>query len=80
VQFPSDCRIIGIKKFDANISICLIREQSISEDEKLLLSDQTVRVDRKWQRNYADGRTAAVTAKRKASSEQRYLHVRNKLI
>jgi hypothetical protein len=28
----------------------------------------------------ADERTAAVAAKRKASSEQRYLHVRNKLI
>jgi hypothetical protein len=65
---------------DANVSICFIREQSISEDEKLLLTDETVRMERKWQRSYADGRTAALTAKRKASSELRYLHVRNKLI
>ena len=33
-QFPSDCRIIRITKFDANMSICFICEQSISEDEK----------------------------------------------
>jgi len=51
-----------------------------SDHEKLLLSDKTVRVHRKCQRSYADERTAAVAAKRKASSEQRYLHVRNKLI
>jgi len=102
-QFPSDCRIILITKFDANMSICFICEQSISEDEKpvgargrqtlltasvtrghsdheiLLLSDETVSVHRKCQRSYAD-ETAGVAAKCKASSEQRYLHVRNKLI
>jgi len=33
-QFPSDCRIIRITKFDANMSICFICEQSISEGEK----------------------------------------------
>jgi hypothetical protein len=76
-QFPSDFRIT---KFDANISICFICEQSVPEDEKLLLSDETVRVHRKCQRSYADERTSAVAAKRKASSEQRYLHVSNKLI
>jgi hypothetical protein len=91
-------------KFNANMSICFICEQSISEDEKpvgargrqtlltasvtrgysdhkkLLWNDETVRVHRKCQRSYADERTAAVDAKRKASSEQRYLHVRIKLI
>jgi hypothetical protein len=51
-----------------------------SDHEKLLLSDKTVRVHRKCQRSYADERTAAVTAKRKASSERMYLHVRNKLV
>jgi hypothetical protein len=52
-----------------------------SDHKKLLLSDETVRVHRKCQRRYADERTAAaVAAKRKVSSKQRYLHVRNKLI
>jgi hypothetical protein len=51
-----------------------------SDHEKLLLSDETVRVHKKCQRSYTDEKTAAVAAKRKASSEQRYLHVRNNLI
>ena len=51
-----------------------------ADHEKLLLNDETVRVHRKCQRSYTDERTAAVAAKRKASNEQRYLHVRNKLI
>jgi hypothetical protein len=62
------------------MNICFICEQSISEDEKLSLNDETVCVHRKCQRSYTDERTAAVAAKRKASSEQRYLNVRNKLI
>jgi hypothetical protein len=33
-QFPSDSRIIRITKFDANMNICFICEQSIYEDEK----------------------------------------------
>jgi hypothetical protein len=51
-----------------------------SDHEKLFLSDETVRVHRKCQQSYDDERSAAVAAKHKASSEQRYLHVRNKLI
>jgi hypothetical protein len=51
-----------------------------SDHKKLLLSDETVRVHRKCQRSYADESTAAVAAKPKTSSEQRYLHVRSKLI
>jgi hypothetical protein len=51
-----------------------------SDHDKLLLSDETVRVHRKCQRSYADERTAAIAAKRKTSSEQRYLHVRNKCL
>jgi len=33
-RFPSDCRIIRITEFDANMSVCFICEQPISEDEK----------------------------------------------
>jgi hypothetical protein len=33
-QFPSDCLIIRITNLDANMCICFICEQSISEDEK----------------------------------------------
>jgi hypothetical protein len=51
-----------------------------SDHEKVLLSNENVRVQRKCQQSYADERTAAVVAKRNASNEQRYLHVRNKLI
>jgi hypothetical protein len=51
-----------------------------SDHEKLLFGDETVRVHRKCQRSYADEGTAAVAAKRKASSEQRCLRVHNKLV
>jgi hypothetical protein len=51
-----------------------------SDHEKLLLSDETVRVHKKCQRGYVDERTAAVATKCKASSEQRYLDVCNKLV